>query len=80
MIPNIEMFNINASNLDVNDNDNDIPVIFAKGDKNIYYFNGKEDLITSKEEIPSFHSFVVNENNTIEKIIIPNSNNNRTVS
>ena len=74
LIPNIEMFNINASNLDVNDND--IPVIFAKGDKNIYYFNGKEDLITSKEEIPSFHSFVVNENNTIEKIIIPNSNNN----
>lgn len=73
LIPNIEMFNINANNLDINDND--IPIVFAKGDKNIYYFNGKEDFVTDKEEIPDFHSFVVNENSTIEKIIIPNSNN-----
>jgi len=73
LIPNIEMFNINANNLDINDND--IPVIFAKEDENIYYFNGKKEITTSKEEIPNFHSFIINENNTIEKIIIANSTN-----
>lgn len=66
------MLGIKPENLDINDNE--IPVIFAKEEKNIYYFNGKEDFITPKEEIPNFHAFVINENSTIEKIIIPNTN------
>jgi hypothetical protein len=72
LITNIDMFDIKPENLD--EGDNDTPVIFAKGEKNIYYFNGKEDFVTPKEEIPNFHAFVINENSTIEKIIIPNKN------
>lgn len=72
LITNIDMFDIKPENFD--EGDNDTPVIFAKGEKNIYYFNGKEDFVTPKEEIPNFHAFIVNENSTIEKIVIPNSN------
>jgi len=64
LIPEISFFDISAENLDANDKE--IPVVFSNDKQTKLYLNGKIDFEFKKDEVPGFHTFVVNENDRVD--------------
>lgn len=70
-VSKIAFFNILPENIDTEDNE--LPVAVSGKSETTLFFNGNEELILEKGEVPNFHVFVVNENS---RVIIPDDKSN----